>query len=148
MSQIHMPTGIQWDNHDLKEAGQEMKKWARINNRLQKRDHKKTLRGVVNAYSELKVEEYVNFSKNFKPILQWDANVVDAMSPADQARCELPENQAKTADCLNTWMLGGFKQEDVPQREACFKAAGCENAWSTYTPQQKQELSEETQGTF
>jgi hypothetical protein len=86
-----------------------MKEWSQVNQKLSKEDKEKLFKSVVTDYSEMKVEEYVNFGKTFKPYMQFESNAVDAMSPANQSVCEQPANQAAAADCLNNWMLGGFK---------------------------------------
>jgi glutamine synthetase len=69
-----------------------MHKWGQVNKKLSQRDQELLGEDIVNSYSEMKVEEYVNFSKNITPFMRYKLHVVEAVSPVNQARCEQPKN--------------------------------------------------------
>ena len=69
-----------------------MHKWGQVNKKLSQRDQELLGEDIVNSYSEMKVEEYVNLSKNFTPFMRYKLHGVEAVSPVNQARCEQPKN--------------------------------------------------------
>jgi hypothetical protein len=117
LAQVPVVTDIAWNKGQFEKAGGVMKQWSQVNNKLQQEDREKLGLQVVDAYSQMRVEEYVNFSKTFTPYVRFEGHVVEAVSPADQKRCELPANQAKATECLNNWMLAGFRNDQKPALE-------------------------------
>jgi hypothetical protein len=64
------------------------------------------------AYSKYKVAEYVSFGKNFKPLAQWDVQIVDTLTIT--GNCD----KAKATECVNSYYLGDITRG---QAETCFE---------------------------
>jgi hypothetical protein len=58
---------------------------------------KKNREAIVDAYSTYIVEEHVGFSKNFGPLVKFQVEMIDALSPA--GKCD----QKKATECVNAW---------------------------------------------
>lgn len=129
LAQIPVTTDIAWNQAKFNAAGETMQKWSVVNKKLQQEDGKLLVEQAVDAYSQMKVEEYVSFSKTFTPYVKWELHAVEAVSPADQAKCESAAGQAAATECLNTWLLSGMRDQDRPALDACFAKAGCASNW-------------------
>ena len=111
LAQIPVVTDIAFNKTAFDNAGNTMHKWSQVNNKLAQEDREILGYQVVDAYSQMRVEEYVNFSKTFTPLMKWQVNWTEAVSPQNNDVCAQPENQAKATECLNNWMLAGFRDE-------------------------------------
>jgi hypothetical protein len=69
-----------------------MHKWGQVNKKLSQRDQELLGEDIVNSYSQMKVEEYVNISKNFTPFMRYKLHATEAVTPLNQERCEQPKN--------------------------------------------------------
>lgn len=134
LAQVPVVTDIAWNAKAFDKAGTTMGEWAKVNKKLQVEDRDLLVQQVVNSYSEMRVEEYVNFSKTFTPYVRWELHFTEAVSPADQKKCESPAAQAAATECLNTWFLSGMREEDKPELEGCFAKAGCASNWMEASP--------------
>jgi hypothetical protein len=108
LARVPVVTDIRFNKARIDESGNIMHKWGQVNHELSQRDQELLGEDIVNSYSQMKVEEYVNFSKTFTPYMRWEVHAVEAVSPVNQARCEQPKNQAAVTECLNNWFLGGM----------------------------------------
>ena len=130
-------TDIAFNKAKFDAAGTTMKNWSQVNQKLQVEDREKLAYSVVDSYSQMRVEEYVNFSKTFTPYMRWELHFVEAFSPANEDLCAQPKNQAAATECLNTWLLAGMREQEKPRMEACFVKAGCASNWMEGTPSEK-----------
>ena len=70
-SQIPVLTDIAWNQTAFNKAGSTMHNWSQTDQNLQQKDETMFKDKVVEAYSQMKVEEYVDFSKTFTPFMKW-----------------------------------------------------------------------------
>lgn len=71
LAQIPVVTDIAFNKTAFDNAGNTMHKWSQVNNKLAQEDREILGYQVVDAYSQMRVEEYVNFSKTFTPLMKW-----------------------------------------------------------------------------
>jgi hypothetical protein len=71
LAQIPVVTDIAWNQSAFNKVGSTMHKWSKVDHDLKLKDDKILKDEVVDAYSRMRVEEYVDFSKTFSPIMKW-----------------------------------------------------------------------------
>ena len=91
---------------------------------------------VVDAYSQYQVEEHVGASKNFGPLMKFQVEWIDAMTPASVGNCD----QKALTKCIDHRQLSG-EMQITPEYLQCVTKAGCQNNYMEATPAQKQELA-------
>jgi glutamine synthetase len=72
LARVPVVTDIRFNEARINESGNIMNKWSQVNNELSQKDQELLGEDVVNSYSAMKVEEYINFSKTFTPYLRWE----------------------------------------------------------------------------
>ena len=72
LAQVPVVTDFAWNENKFNKAGEVMNKWGQVNQKLQKEDREILGYQVVDAYSQMRVEEYVGFSKTFSPYVRWE----------------------------------------------------------------------------
>ena len=145
LATIPVVTDIKWNQAAFNNAGDTAQDWSQKNKELKQQDNKLLVEGVVDAYSRMQVEKYVNFSKTFSPFVKFESHVVDAVTPVNQKVCEQPKNQAAATECLNNWMLAGMQEDQKDDLKACFRKAGCASVWMDATPAQRAGAKKEFQ---
>lgn len=86
------------------------------------------------AYSKYRVWEYVNFSKNFKPLIEDDLEMINDLTVTGVCNREIATN------CVTDFFMQKTTQGEM---ETCvYTKAGCTSKWSAMTPAEKQTLAD------
>jgi len=86
------------------------------------------------AYSRYKVAEYVSFGKNFKPLAQFDVEMVDSLTIT--GNCD----KSVATECVNSYYMG---ETTKGQAEQCLTAkAGCTSKFTALNATQKKALAD------
>ena len=70
LAQVPVVTDIKFNAQKFENAGDIMQKWGKVNHDLQQKDREILGHQVVEAYSQMRVEEYVGMSKTFTPFFK------------------------------------------------------------------------------
>ena len=70
LAQVPVVTDISFNAKKFNNAAHTMEEWSKVNNELQERDRVLLRDNVVEAYSQMRVEEYVGMSKTFSPFMK------------------------------------------------------------------------------
>lgn len=131
-AEIQIPN-IEWDQNAVQNATNNFNAWAARDQAAGQVDATKTINDLSMAYSRYKVAEYVSFGKNFKPLAQWDVEMVDSLTIT--GTCD----KSIATECVNSYYMGDTTKA---QAEQCLTAkAGCTSKWTALTDAQKQALA-------
>ena len=72
--------------------GETVKEYGIENNKDQQIDNKKFIYDLSMAYSKYRVAEYVSFSKNFKPLIEDDLEMINDLTVTGVCNREIATN--------------------------------------------------------
>jgi hypothetical protein len=108
--------------------------WAARDQAAMQADEAKNINDLSMAYSRYKVAEYVSFGKNFKPLAEWDVEMVDSLTITGTC------NKSIATECVNSYYMGETTRGVAEQ---CLTAkAGCTSKWTALTDAQRQALAD------
>ena len=85
------------------------------------------------AYSRYRVAEYVSFSKNFKPLIEDDLEMINDLTVTGVCNREIATN------CVTDFFMQKTTQGEM---ETCvYTKAGCTSKWSAMSDADKQTLA-------
>jgi hypothetical protein len=132
-AEVQIPN-IQWDQAAVTNGTNNFNAWAQRDMANGQIDASKSINDLSMAYSRYKVAEYVSFGKNFKPLAQWDVEMVDSLTIT--GTCD----KSIATECVNSYYMGDTTKGAAEQ---CLTAkAGCTSKWTALTDVQKKALAD------
>ena len=131
-SEVLIPE-IEFDNNRVNQAGHRFESWAKRHEVAAKEDDRKTSHDLVRAIVRHRMQQDVNFGRDWKPLAEMDVEFVDLMTVNGGCNTEV------ATDCLTAHFLGKLNKPEVKQ---CIRTqAGCHNNWDELTPQEQEALA-------
>jgi hypothetical protein len=132
-AEVTLPN-IEWNPAKVQQGKADFEAWAARDQAAKQADQAATINDLSMAYSRFRVAEAVSFSKNFKPLADWDVQIVDSLTVAGTC------NKSIATECVNQYYLGNATKGAT---ETCvYTKAGCTSKWGALTDAQKQALAD------
>ena len=122
-STVTVPT-VSWNTTATDAAGANAQAWAGRNQRAEAADQQATNDDFTRAWARFEVGSYVNFGKNFSPIVAQQAEIYQNLTPSGNC------NQEAATNCLNTYFHSEMHHHNQHTMNQCvINTAHCNNGW-------------------